>query len=67
MSYKCHYYRPCECPHAVAEIFNEKPFAIRCNRCGGTHIVVTAFEHDDLGISCKDCGNYINVGSYESK
>lgn len=66
MGYKCHYYMPCECPHAVAERFNDKPFAIRCNCCGGTNIVVTAFDYCNLDISCKDCGNHISVGKYET-
>lgn len=25
---------------------------------------VTAFEHWDLGITCKNCGSYLEYGSY---
>lgn len=40
------------------------PFAITCRKCGGNDIKVIAYEHYDLGISCRSCGFSINCGAY---
>lgn len=43
---------------------SKHPFAITCRKCGGNDIVVTAYEHQDLGIKCKDCGVSLWCGTY---
>ena len=43
------------------------PFAITCRKCGGNDIVVTAYEHLDLGIKCRCCGYELDCGRYYTK
>lgn len=48
---------------------NEKekkaPFEIRCTKCGSHNVVVTAFEHYDLEIRCRSCGQSVDdIGRY---
>lgn len=44
----------------------KNPFKIICMKCGSHRVMVTAYEHLDLGIQCKDCGFMINCGSYDT-
>ena len=46
---------------------SKHPFAITCRKCGGNDIVVIPYDHEDLGIKCRDCGAYINCGVYYTK
>lgn len=43
------------------------PFAIACRKCGSNNIDVFAHDNHDLSIRCKDCGLYINCGSYHTR
>ena len=42
------------------------PFAITCRKCGSNRVDVIAYEYEDLGIKCCDCGAYINCGTYRT-
>lgn len=60
-----------ECRAKHPEYFEEEkfkhPFTITCKKCGSNNIHVFACEHNDLVIRCKDCGLYLNCGSYDTK
>lgn len=43
------------------------PFVITCRKCGGNDVEVYAHDNHDLSIKCKDCGLYLNCGSYHTK
>lgn len=40
------------------------PFLIECTNCGSHDVDVIAYEHWDLGFSCKRCKSWLNVGKY---
>ena len=40
------------------------PFIVECTNCGSHNVDVVAFEHWDLGITCKKCGSWLSVGKY---
>ncbi len=40
------------------------PFDVICTNCGSHNVDVTAFEYWNLGITCKNCGSYLEHGSY---
>lgn len=44
-----------------------QPFTVICNRCGSHNVLVTAFEHWDLEIKCKNCGAIEDCGAYTSR
>ena len=46
---------------------SKHPFAITCRKCGSNDVVVTAYEHWDLGIKCRNCGFDLNCGRYYTK
>lgn len=46
------------------EEIKKAPFEIICTNCGSHNVTVTAFEHWDLQIRCKECGSYVDCGSY---
>ena len=46
---------------------SKHPFAMTCRKCGGNDVMVIAYEHQDLGIRCRDCGYELNCGTYYTK
>lgn len=42
----------------------EVPFEVICTNCGSHNVDVTAFEHWDLEIKCRNCGSRLEYGSY---
>lgn len=46
---------------------SKHPFAITCRKCGGNDVVVIAFEYQDLGIRCRNCGFELDCGRYYTK
>lgn len=41
------------------------PFEIKCTKCGSHNVVVIAFEHNDLEIRCRSCGQSVDdIGRY---
>lgn len=45
---------------------SKHPFAITCRKCGSNRVMVVAAEYMDLDITCKDCGCYLNCGTYKT-
>jgi len=42
----------------------EKPFIVQCTNCGSHNVDVVAYDNHVLGIKCKGCGSYLDVGMY---
>lgn len=42
----------------------EAPFIIQCTNCGSHNVDVLAFDNHDLEIKCKQCGSYLDIGTY---
>lgn len=53
-------------PRTRMDSKKKHPFAITCRKCGSNRVSVYAYEHRDLEIRCKSCGNCVSCGVYHT-